>query len=145
MNAKLLPPKRPVGITIIAALNMIDGVLGGFLLLLVIYILITKPQLHGSVPPDLFMMTFLGIYGVATGIVGFLLFELIRWAYWSEIALASVYIVYSIFAVLNDRSAFVSSLSSIVFFLIILTYLFMSKKVKTVFRSERKLKELAAR
>ena len=137
MDAKMLPPKRPVGITIIAALNMIYGVLGGFLLLLVIYILVTKPQLHGSAPPDLFTMTFLGIYGVVTGIVGFLLFEMIRWAYWLEIILACIYIIYSIFAALIDHSVFVSSLSSIIFFLIILAYLFMSKKVKIAFRSKR--------
>ena len=132
MSEKLSPQKTSRNYPS-ALFNLIGGILGIFLLLFVGYILIAKPHLYGTPPLDLVTEVLLGIYGIGLCIIGIGLWQLRRWAYWSEVTFSIVYILYSIFTFFQHPKFFNFSVSSSLFFRCSYLYFYKSK-VKRAFQ-----------
>jgi uncharacterized membrane protein (DUF2068 family) len=131
------PRRRPVGVTIIAVLDIIVG-----LLVLIGAILgflglgLAGERIPGAI--DAVAGVALGvaiIIGIAELVVGWGLWTLKRWAFWTTVVLEILTIADHLFAWLAHHISIASLIGNIVIPVIIIVYLFADRNVREAFRT----------
>jgi uncharacterized membrane protein (DUF2068 family) len=131
------PRRRPVGVTIIAVLDIIVG-----LLVLIGAILgflglgLAGERIPGAI--DAVAGVALGvavIIGIAQLVVGWGLWTLKRWAFWTTVVLEILTIADHLFAWLVHHISIASLIGNIVIPVIIVVYLFADRNVREAFRT----------
>jgi uncharacterized membrane protein (DUF2068 family) len=131
------PRRRPLGVTIIAVLDIIVG-----LLVLIGAILgflglgLAGERIPGAI--DAIAGVALGvavIIGIAQLVVGWGLWTLKRWAFWTTVVLEILTIADHLFAWLAHHISIVSLIGNIVIPVIIIVYLFADRNVREAFRT----------
>lgn len=140
MYQPVLPQRRPVGVTILAFLYLMTGVICLFLLLsLILFSMILK--VHIVVPINMIEVYFVLLEGIASLIIGVGLWQTRRWAFWASIAREIVFIVGSlIFLFLFSSIPY--QVSQVGFSIFILAYLLLSKNVHRAFSISRRPKNI---
>jgi uncharacterized membrane protein (DUF2068 family) len=131
------PRRRPVGVTIIAVLDIIVG-----LLVLIGAILgflglgLAGERIPGAI--DAVAGVALGvaiIIGIAELVVGWGLWTLKRWAFWTTVVLEILTIADHLFAWFAHHISIASLIGNIVIPVIIIVYLFADRNVREAFRT----------
>lgn len=110
--------KRPLGITIIAILLAIGGILG-----------IISGITALAVSPTLAIINL--VLGVAELVLAWGLWTLQRWAFWATVVVEALLLLYGVYVIVQGGIA--SGIVSVVIAAIILIYLFADRNVRVAF------------
>ncbi len=136
-NMMAPPPRRPLGITIISILLIIEGVvelIGAF----AAFSLAAVVRHHGVIGSAL------GVAGIVIGVIALALaiatlvlawglWTLKRWAYWATIFIQVLIIVERILSLLRTHATAGMVVASLIIPVIVLIYLFVDRAVRNAF------------
>ncbi len=123
MNA---PRRRPLGITIIAVLTALSGILAVIGALTVLFAV-------GSGAIGIVLVVFALIIGIANLVLAYGLWTLKPWAFWATVILEAIGLVLAIVNIATGRSTFAAQAVSIIIAAIIIIYMFADSKVRPAF------------
>lgn len=121
------PRTRPLGITIIAILVALSGLVTVVLSLIALFAVHTSGVATGLVVVAL-------ILGIVNLVLAYGLWTLKSWAFWATAALEAINLVLAIIAIATGSSAS-SQIGTLILSAIILIYLFADRNVRPAFRT----------
>jgi len=129
MNSPVMdaPRTRPLGITIIAILVALSGLVTVVLSLVALFAVHTSAVATGLVVVAL-------ILGIVNLVLAYGLWTLKSWAFWTTAALEAINLVFAIVGIASGNSAS-SQISTIIISAVILIYLFADRNVRPAFHT----------
>ncbi len=143
-NTMMARRTRPIGVTIIAILEGIQGllsVIGGIILILAANSLSRRIVSHGHTIISKFVDTFgvgIGVTFVVIGLIllffVFSLWTLQRWAYWAVIIFEVISLIPSVLALIRGTGTLAGTIVQMILPIVILLYFLVDTNVRRAFR-----------